>query len=299
MLSMASEPGPEIETKLFDASCGDARLRTEYDTIGNGPEALLLPALSSISERAEMHPLAHLLKDQYRCVIPDWPGFGAKSGPSTKLTPAVLSEFLQAFTAEALRGPALVIAAGHSAAYVMSLVREAPGRFTGIVLVAPTWRGPLPTAMGEQRRALWQRFRKLLEMPLAGPLVYRLSVNRPVIRKMMRAHVYGSPDFVTRELVSEKTIVTERPRARFATAAFVSGGLDLVRDRLDFHRLFAPPIEIPVLVLIGTSTPPKSRAEMEALAAIQGVLSKNIPGSLAAHEEHPKATAAAIEDFLR
>jgi pimeloyl-ACP methyl ester carboxylesterase len=294
---MPDDTGRGIRTKVFGASRREARLRTDYDVTGDGPEALLLPAFSSISERAEMHPLARLLKSRYRCVIPDWPGFGRKSGPATRLTPAILSDFLRVFTAKTLTGPALVIAAGHSAAYVITLAREAPRRFARIVLVAPTWRGPLPTAMGEQRRSLCGRIRGLIEMPVAGPLVYGLSVNRLIMRRMMRAHVYGSSEFVTGRLVSEKAIVTRRPRARFATSAFVTGGLDLVHDRSNFLRLFRP-LDIPVLVLIGTSTPPKSRKEMEALAAMPGIQSSLIPGSLAAHEEHPEAIAAAIEDFL-
>jgi pimeloyl-ACP methyl ester carboxylesterase len=69
---------------------------TRLDVIGNGEDALLLPALSSVSSRSEMHPLAALLAHRYRCIIPDWPGFGAETGPDRPLSPEDLAAFLRA-----------------------------------------------------------------------------------------------------------------------------------------------------------------------------------------------------------
>jgi pimeloyl-ACP methyl ester carboxylesterase len=281
-------------TESFAWESGSIRWRTDYDVIGEGSDALLLPALSSVSVRAEMHPLARLLQARHRCIVPDWPGFGTVRGPEGRLTPEVLLGFVREFVLKAVRRPALVVAAGHGAAYVMRLAREMPDAFSHIVLVAPTWRGPLPTAMGEHRRPLWAAIRGWVERPLVGPLLYRLNVNRLVVRRMLRAHVYADPRFVSDQLLSHKTAVTRRPRARFATAAFVTGGLDLVLDRQSFLRLFAPPLAAPVLVLTGSSTPPRSRAEMDALAELPGVRSELVAGALAAHEEYPEEIAASI-----
>ena len=85
-----------------------------------------------------MHRLARLLEVRHRCIAPDWPGFGAARGPDTSLTPEVLLGFLRRFVAQVVRHPALVVAAGHSAAYVMTVAREMPDAFSHIVLVAPT-----------------------------------------------------------------------------------------------------------------------------------------------------------------
>jgi hypothetical protein len=50
----------------------------------------------------------------------------------------------------------------------------------------------------------------------------------------------------------------------------------------------------------GAETPPRSRAEMEALAALPGVRSVQlVRGKLAVHEEFPDTTAAVVEAFLR
>lgn len=275
---------------------------TRFDIVGQGRDALLLPALSSISTRAEMHPLAGALAADFRCLIPDWPGFGldaAERSRATALTPALLAGFLRAFTARMGEStPLVVVAAGHSAAYVMTLVADEPARFSHIVLAAPTWRGPLPTAMGEHRRPLWRRVRRAVETPIVGPALFRLNMSGPVIRRMIRAHVYSDPTFLTGERMAAKAAVTRRRGARFATAAFVTGELDLVRRQEDFHRLFAAPGLPPVLVLIGTATPPKSRAAMDALAALPGLASERIPGALAAHEEYPEEVADALRRFV-
>jgi pimeloyl-ACP methyl ester carboxylesterase len=241
---------------------------TRFDVIGNGEDALLLPALSSVSSRVEMHPLASLLADRYRCVIPDWPGFGAETGPNRPLSPEDLAAFLRAFLARGVKRPAVVIAAGHSAAYVMSVAREQPDAFSRIVLVAPTWRGPLPTAMGDTRRPLWRGVWRLIEAPVVGQPFYRLNVNRLVVGRMLKAHVYADPQFVTPKRLTDKSRITRRPAARLATAAFVTGGLDLVTDERDYLGLFAPPLPARVLALICASTPRKSRAHMDALTAI-------------------------------
>jgi len=60
-------------TRLFQWSEGG---EVAFDVVGQGRDALLLPALSSISSRSEMHSLAERLAADFRCCIPDCPGFG-------------------------------------------------------------------------------------------------------------------------------------------------------------------------------------------------------------------------------
>ena len=58
------------------------------DEAGDVPSVLLLPALSSISTRGEMHPLMERLASQFRVVAIDWPGFGTRSRPECALAGA-------------------------------------------------------------------------------------------------------------------------------------------------------------------------------------------------------------------
>ncbi|MFE1597691.1 alpha/beta fold hydrolase [Methylobacterium sp. ID0610] len=282
-----------METRRLALALPDRTVSIGCDVIGTGPDALLLPALSSISTREEMHALAERLAPRFRCLIPDWPGFGAETRARLPLSPAALHAVLDALLA-ALPGPyALGIAAGHAAPYLVAAARRHPGAFGRLALVAPTWRGPLPTAMGPERRPLYARLRRAVEMPGLGHLLYRVNLSTPVIGRMMRAHVYADPARVTPALLAAKRRVAQQTGARFGTAAFVTGALDPVETRADFLALFADGIP-PVRVLRPAGAPRRSAAEMDALIAGGRVDAREVPGALAPHEEHPDAVAAAI-----
>ena len=57
------------------------------DRTGSGPAVLLLPALSSISTRHEMGPLATRLADEHQTITADWPGCGDRPRPQLDWTP--------------------------------------------------------------------------------------------------------------------------------------------------------------------------------------------------------------------
>lgn len=266
---------------------------TPCDRLGTGPDALLLPALSTISARSEMAGLAAALGSDHDSLVPDWPGFGDRDRPRLPLNPATLHAFLDALLA-ARPGPyALGIAAGHGAGYLVAAARRQPGRFARLVLVAPTWRGPLPTAMGPERRPLFGRIRRAVEAPVLGEALYRLNISPPIIGRMMRAHVYAEAGRVTPALVRAKHALTRHRNGRFGTAAFVTGGLDPVESRADFLALFEGPLP-PILMLRPEHAPPRSGAEMDALARTGRVRTRTVPGALCPHEEFPEAVAAAI-----
>ena len=80
---------------------------------------------------------------------------------------------------------------------------------------------------------------------------------------------------------------------------FVTGGLDPLDSRDAFLAL-ARRVRAPVLLLYGAETPPRSRAEMEALATVPGIRSIVLPrGKLSVHEEFPDAVFEAVDPFLR
>lgn len=281
-----------METQALNLTVARRPVPTPCDLIGQGPEALLLPALSTISARAEMQALARALGSDYRCRIPDWPGFGARPRARVPLAPETFHAFLDALL-EAAPGPyALGVAAGHAAGYLVAAARRHPNAFGRLVLVAPTWRGPLPTAM--PGRAHWfPRIRRAVEAPLLGEALYRINISPPIIGRMMRAHVYADAARVTPALIRGKHAITRQRNGRFGTAAFVTGGLDPVGSRADFLELFSGGLP-PVLVLRPEGAPRRSGAEMDALIASGRVTGAPIPGALSPHEEHPDAVADAI-----
>ncbi len=270
--------------------------RDDVDVIGRGADMLLLPALSSISTRREMRPLAEHLTDQWRCVVPDWPAFGARPRARAALSPDTMRRFLDSLL-DTLRSPLVGVAAGHGAVYLVEAARRRPGRFERLVLIAPTWRGPLPTMFGDGHATLCRRVRDAFENPLTGPLLYRLSVSRTMVSRMMRAHVLADASRLTPDLLEAKLAVTRQTDARFATGAFITGALDPVGSRAAFLGLFEGALP-PTLLLMPASAPPRSGAEMAALAATGRVTTVTLPGALAMHEENAAAVSAAIRTFL-
>ena len=286
-----------MDTRILEWNWRGETLHLGADASGSGPQVLLLPALSSISSRREMRPLQERLAPRYSTLAVDWPGFGDAARPQMDWTPDAYTAFVAFLLNSVVEQPYAIIAAGHAATYVLKHVADAAPPTPRLVLIAPTWRGPLPTMLGGQR-PFFDRLCAFVDRPLLGPLLYRLNVNRFMVRYMGSGHVYADHAFLEGERLREKLAVVRAPGARFASVRFVTGRLDPLPSREAFLDL-ARRASAPVLLIYGAATPPKSRAEMEALAAVPGVRTVRLPkGKLSVHEEFPDATMQAIAPFL-
>ena len=271
------------------------QLRVVYETLGKGSPLLLLPAFSSVSMRSEMGELAKLLAPHFQVVAVDWPGFGESSRPSLNYRPEIYQQFLSDFIKAVFNSAITVVAAGHAASYVLQVAVKQPTIFERILLLAPTWRGPLPT-MGATPEIAGM-VRGLVRSPLIGQGLYKLNTVPSFLSFMYRRHVFADAAKITPSFIEQKWQTTQQPGARFASAAFVTGNLDAVREQSDFLALVRS-LSVPLMVVIGESSPAKSRAEMNAIAALPKVKSVVIPGSLGLHEEYPAEVLAAVRDFL-
>jgi pimeloyl-ACP methyl ester carboxylesterase len=264
---------------------------------GEGRTVLMLPAMSSISTRHEMAPLQTRLARRFRTVATDWPGFGDLPRPPLGWRPPAYAAYLAHVLGEMTPKPYAVIAAGHAAGYVLAHACDCPAAFERLVLLAPTWRGPLPTMM-KGRRPFFDRLCRLFDVPVLGPFLYRLNVNRIMVRYMAAGHVYSDPAWLDRERLEQKLAVTRASGARYASVRFVTGALDPLPDR-DAFLDRARRTQIPILTVYGEDTPPRSRAEIAALATVRGVTSVSVQrGKLSFYEEFPDAAAAALLPFL-
>jgi pimeloyl-ACP methyl ester carboxylesterase len=257
---------------------------------------LLLPAFSTVSTRGEMRKIAQRLSSQFQVTSLDWPGLGQSDRPPLNYSATLYHQFLQDFVTDVLDSPTTVIAAGHAAGYAMQLAQTMPQSVSRIVLVAPTWRGPLPT-MGANSQ-LSGRVRQLVRSPLVGQALYKLNTTPSFLRLMYKRHVYVDDTQLTPEFIAEKWQITQQPGARYAPAAFVTGALDPVQERPDFLAYFQS-LPVPVMVIIGEKVPPKSREEMDALSQFAGVQTAILPGSLGMHEEYAQAVTDVVLNFRR
>jgi pimeloyl-ACP methyl ester carboxylesterase len=272
-------------------------VRVGFDRVGEGSTVLLLPAFSSISTRQEMRPLQERLASEFSTIAIDWPGFGAERRPPIAWEPAAYSTFLQHVLTHVAPRPFATVAAGHAASYALLAAATAPGSLGSLCLVAPTWRGPLPTMM-PARRGVGAWVTRASDIPIFGAVLYRLNVNAQVVRMMARRHVYSDPNWLIGERFHQKMAVTSAPGARYASIRFVTGMLDLISDRASFIDL-AKRVKDPIFVVYGAETPRRSKADMETLASLSHVEAVTLPrGKLAVHEEFPDAVVEKLNDFL-
>jgi pimeloyl-ACP methyl ester carboxylesterase len=269
-----------------------------YEVLGQGEPVLLLPALSSVSSRVEMAGLARELAGKYQVYGLDWVGFGQSDRPKIAYAPKLYRAMLRAFVQEIVGQPVVVVAAGHAAGYVMQLAQEQPQPWKWVVLVSPTWRGPLPTMMGESKRNWFKWVQRLVNSPIVGQVLYWLNTTQGFLGWMYGRHVFVDRRAITPELLRVKQGLSRQQNGRLAAAAFVTGALDPLRSRDDWMGLFQS-LRLPVLMAIGEQMPPKSRQEAEVVAHFGGrVQVVRLPGALGLHEEYPADLAAAILPFL-
>jgi pimeloyl-ACP methyl ester carboxylesterase len=299
MSNLTSSEQPVVESTLskYPWNWQGQTLTIAYETDGVGAPLLLLPSFSTVSSRTEMSELADNLSSQFQVTSLDFPGFGDSSRSRLDYAPPLYRQFLADFVRDIYGGvPVTIIAAGHAAGYALNLAATVPNSVANLVLVAPTWRGPLPT-MARGQKPWLKVVRELIRTPILGQFLYQLNTTPSFLSFMYRRHVYADASKLTTELLKQKRALTQQPGARFGAGAFVTGGLDPYFDRLpaisDLQSL-----SIPVLVAIGESSPPKSKAEMLAMIAVANVTNCMLPGTLGLHEEYPLELYREILAFL-
>jgi pimeloyl-ACP methyl ester carboxylesterase len=296
--SIALDPQNTHNSRTYSWQWQNQAISVIYEVQGQGPALLLLPAFSTVCSRTEVAEIAKNLAKKYQVTSLDWPGFGSSDRPGIDYNPAFYHQFLADFVRDCLPHPTHVMATGHTVGYVLQLAQTQPELFDRIILVAPTWRGPLPAMMSGQK-PWFKLLRSLVRTPLLGQALYRVNTTKGFLDMMYRRHVYASPNNITPALIATKRSISQQPGARFAPAAFVTGGLDPVFDRAAFQALFQDIHQnLKIAVIIGADSPPKSLAEMRSLAELPGITSVTLPGTLGMHEEYADLVSAEINTML-
>ncbi len=282
-----------LKAERYHWSCrGQSLSIAVTDTGGSGPAWLLLPALSTISSRHEWRAYSDAViaasrarsdGDQPpRLISVDWPGFGDSDRQHLPYSAGLLAQFLADVRRDCCPDDCGLLAAGHGAGIALLAAQSQGLSFREWVLVAPTWRGPLPT-MARRHSKAFRVIRGLVEAPLLGPLLYRLNTTQSLLAWMSRRHVDVDGPGLTPAGLNQRQRIARQPGARFASAAFVTGGLDPYNDAEGWIAA-ASSLRQPLTVVVADQSPPQSLAQMRALAALAS-RQLHLPGRLGAHEE--------------
>ncbi|MGK7939001.1 MAG: alpha/beta fold hydrolase [Crocosphaera sp.] len=273
----------------------DKQYRVVYETIGAGNPVLLLPAFSTVSSRTEMKGIANLLARHYEVTVLDWLGFGESQCPSVDYNPTLFEQLLRDFVKSVFNSSLILIAAGHASGYALKFQQDNPDIISQLILIAPTWQGPL-RVMGLPD-GVRNGVKNLVRSPFLGQGLYYLNTTPSFLHLMYKRHVYVDQSKLTPQFIAQKHQITSKEGARYAPAAFVTGAIDPVANREEFLQLLDS-ISIPVLIILAENAPPKSKAEMEAMAELQQVQTIELRGTLGIYEEYPETVTEAIQNFL-
>jgi len=266
-----------------------------YETIGKGNPILLLPALSTVSSRTEMKGIAKILATNYQVTVIDWLGFGESQCPPVDYSPQLFQQLLEDFVKSVFNSSIILIAAGHASGYALKFAQKHPDIVSQLILVAPTWQGPLRVmGLPETVRTL---VKNLVRSPLIGQGLYYLNTTPSFLRLMYKRHVYVDEGKLTPEFIARKHQITAKDGGRYGPAAFVTGAIDSAADREQFLQLLDS-TSMPVLIIVAENAPPKSKAEMEAMAQLEQVQTVRLTGTLGIYEEYSEAVTEAIQNFI-
>ncbi|XP_039124363.1 uncharacterized protein LOC120260851 [Dioscorea cayenensis subsp. rotundata] len=280
----------------------------------NAKNILMIPTISDVSTVEEWRMVAKDIvtrkgETDWHTTIVDWPGLGYSDRPSLNYTADVMENFLIQFMnasdspVKNSGGDLIVVGGGHAATIAVRAAGKGLIKPSAIAAVAPTWAGPLPIVFGRSSdmESRYGLLRGTLRAPAVGWMMYNVLVsNEKAIQSQYKSHVYADPNNVTPSIVESRYALTKRKGARFAPAAFLTGLLDPVQSREDFLSLFAElDGKVPVLVVSTTSSPKRSKAEMDALREAKGVTKfVDVPGALLPQEEYPLTVADELYKFL-
>ena len=187
-----------------------------FQEMGTGSPVVLLHAFGPGYDSSQWRGVAEILADRHCVYVPDLPGWGRSEGlggPSPDLYLKAIEDFLTSV----VREPAVVVAAGLSAAYVARLAAEDPELVRAVALVSP------PDLDGNEGGHGFVA--RVLGLPFLGSVVLDLLTGRSALEHHLRKEVYAAPERVDAALLEHHYRTAHVPGTRAALAAHAGGRL--------------------------------------------------------------------------
>ena len=146
----------------------------------------------------EPGPVKFFVKSSSRWVPshagPEISDFGKNDKPRIGDSPDANAAWLDHVLREVVQGPMAIVACGHAAGYVLRHFAGQKENVPHMALVAPTWRGPLPTMMNGKRPDWLKSVRAAVGNPIVGHALYNLNMNERVVEMEPARHCGGHDD---------------------------------------------------------------------------------------------------------
>jgi pimeloyl-ACP methyl ester carboxylesterase len=261
---------------------------------GNRPPLVLLHSCGPGHDADQWRAAAEALADRFHIYVLDLPGWGRSPAGRGRLDASGYVEVITDFLTGVLQEPAVLVAAGLSAAYAVKIAAEHPGLVRALALVSPFGLSAADGAVLPSGPGL-AFLRRLLALPVLKDTVLDLLTSRSAIGQHLRKEVYAAPERVDAALLDRHYRASHVPQARAALAACLGGGLGLsIADDL-------PEIGVPVWLAWGrkSSSPKVESAELWTERLPQGAQLEVFEGSGAQpHAEASALFAKGLERFL-
>jgi pimeloyl-ACP methyl ester carboxylesterase len=168
-----------------------------YTRSGSGDPVLLIHELTPCSNSYEWHRIVDALSEKYTVYCLDLPGCGLSERQKITYTNFYYVQLITDFIESVIGGPACVLATGLSASLAVTSCNYAPKLFRKILLINPVSLHALAQIPTRRSKAA----KLLLELPLAGTLLYHLIVSRLHVEKEFTERLFADPFRVKSEYV--------------------------------------------------------------------------------------------------
>ena len=191
---------------------------------GEAAPVVLLHSLGPGHDVAEWEAAAEILAERFAVYALDLPGWGRSDAPAA-YRPDAYVDALEDFLAGVVREPAVVVAAGLSAAYALAVAARRPDLVRALGLVGPQGLEADASRQGWMGRYGRAGARRLASLPLVGPTAMDLATSRAALARHLRHDVYAAPERVDAALVEHCYRGSHLPLARRTLAAYLAGRL--------------------------------------------------------------------------
>jgi pyruvate dehydrogenase E2 component (dihydrolipoamide acetyltransferase) len=234
--------------------------------------------------------VAEELARHYRVLILDLPGFGQSSELDAG-DPDIFIDAISDFLSAVVWEPAVIVAAGLSAAYTAAVAAEGSDRVRALAWVTPLGLGA-DAGPGSPSEHGVRSF--LLSIPGLRATVLDTLTSRVALERFLRSEVYSAPERVDAAILDHHYRASHQSSCRHGLIAWLRGRL-AYDPTADLARITQP-----VWICWGRDTrhPPVEDADLW-LHHVSGAELEVLPGAGALpHAEQPAAFARALERFV-